>query len=338
MVCFHGAAPVWYGGVWVAELVKVGMRENLDGGGPLFGRVLEHGLEQLDGVGQRALEYAGEGVGAYLWEALLRAVMRVHGLDLVAGRRAQHFYDLDELINAVSTGEKWLAQHELGHDADAAPHVDLGSVVDGAEYEFWGAVVARADVRDVGFAPYQDLGAAEVAQLEDACSRVAQQVAGLDISVADAERVDVAEGAEKLVGEQLDDDVGHGLSCAGEPERFGVYRTGHVFKHEVEVDVFVLGGEEICMEADYVDVADVTHDFELSVFEATVLEHSLDGDLLSRGNYAGLEHETKGAIAYDLLLLVPQFHRLVIVASPHLLPHFRHGSRCCEVGGIGSKW
>ena len=57
-----------------------------------------------------------------------------------------------------------------------------------ARDELSGAVVAAADVRDVGLAPHQVLGRAEVAQLQDAGLRVQQQVLRLDVSVADALR------------------------------------------------------------------------------------------------------------------------------------------------------
>ena len=75
---------------------------------------------------------------------------------------------------------------------------DVGSVIGGAKDEFRGAVVTRANVADVGFAGHEDLGRAEVAQLQDARGWVQEQILRLDVAVADAYRVDVGERAEKL--------------------------------------------------------------------------------------------------------------------------------------------
>ena len=79
------------------------------------------------------------------------------------------------------------------------PLTNLGGVVRGAKDELRGAIVARTDVRHVGLVRDQDLGAAKVAQLQDARGRVQEQVLWLDVAVADALRVDVGERTEQLV-------------------------------------------------------------------------------------------------------------------------------------------
>lgn len=63
---------------------------------------------------------------------------------------------------------------------------NLSRVVRGAENELGGAVVSGADVRNIGLVLDQDLGAAKVAQLQDAAIRVEQEVLRLDVAVADA--------------------------------------------------------------------------------------------------------------------------------------------------------
>lgn len=88
-------------------------------------------------------------------------------------------------------------------------HTNLGGVVCGTENEFRRTIVTRADVRDIGFIFHQDLCASEIAQLENARGRVEKQVLRLYVSVADTLRVDVGEGAEKLVDVQLDLEDGH---------------------------------------------------------------------------------------------------------------------------------
>lgn len=64
---------------------------------------------------------------------------------------------------------------------------DIGGVVGGSEDELGSSVVARTNVRDVGLALYQVLGAAKVAQFEDARFRVEQQILRLYVPVADTQ-------------------------------------------------------------------------------------------------------------------------------------------------------
>ena len=75
-----------------------------------------------------------------------------------------------------------------------AIRTDVGRVVGCPEDELGSAVVARADVADVGLARDDDLGGAKVAELEDTGRGVEQQVLGLDVAMADADGVDVHEG------------------------------------------------------------------------------------------------------------------------------------------------
>lgn len=99
---------------------------------------------------------------------LVLHVVRVHRLDLLAGGCAQDLDDLDELIDAALSGEEGLAQHKLSHDAPGGPYVDVGRVVGRTENELGCAVVAGADIRDIGLARDEDLGRPEVAELENA--------------------------------------------------------------------------------------------------------------------------------------------------------------------------
>jgi len=56
------------------------------------------------------------------------------------------------------------------------------------------------------------------------------------------------------------------------------------------------------LELNDVGMADNAHDLELSVLEALVLQHALDGGILTRRRQFGLENDTEGAIADDLAL------------------------------------
>lgn len=73
----------------------------------------------------------------------------------------QHLDDLHQLVHAAIPGEDGLAQEQLRQHTARRPDVDVRRVVGGAEDELGGAVVPRADVRDVGLASDQLLGTAQ---------------------------------------------------------------------------------------------------------------------------------------------------------------------------------
>ena len=50
-------------------------------------------------------------------------VVRVHGADLVARGRAEHFDNFHELVDTRLAGEERLAEHQLCHDATSRPHI-----------------------------------------------------------------------------------------------------------------------------------------------------------------------------------------------------------------------
>lgn len=160
---------------------------------------------------------------------LVLHVVGVHGANLISSRCSQHLDDLYELVNARLAWEKRLSEHQLCHDATRRPDVcthtvtisthsqhhcakqdkkegrtNLGGVVCCSKNQLRRTVVPGANVRHVWLVFYQDLGTSEIAQLEDTRRRVEQQVLRLDVSVADALRVDVGERAEELVNVELD--------------------------------------------------------------------------------------------------------------------------------------
>ena len=167
-------------------------------------------------------------------------VVRVHLLDLFSGRRAQDFDDLDELIDAGIAGEDRLTEHQFGKYASCAPDVDVGRVVRGAEDQLGRAVVSRTDVGHVGLAAHEMLGRSEIAELENAGLWVEEKVLGLDISVADALRVDVGKTAEELVHVQLDEGDGDSLLAFRILPGHLVDSLRDVLEDQVEVDLILL--------------------------------------------------------------------------------------------------
>lgn len=117
---------------------------------------------------------------------------------------------------------------------------DLGGVVGGTEDKFRRAIVARADVRDIGLVLDQDLSTAKVAELQYASSGIKQEILRLDVAVADALRVNVRQGAEELVGVELHLNHGHGSLHFVEVARRAVDGLGDIFENQVEVHFILL--------------------------------------------------------------------------------------------------
>ena len=63
-----------------------------------------------------------KGVRLDLRELVLH-VVRVHRLDLLPRRGAEHLDNLDELVDATLAWEQRLAEHELRHDTSRRPDV-----------------------------------------------------------------------------------------------------------------------------------------------------------------------------------------------------------------------
>ena len=117
-------------------------------------------------------------------------------MDLVFGRCSQHLNDLDELVNARLTREERLADEKLSDNATDRPHINSCGIVSGAEYQFWSAIVSRADVAHIDLTPDQALSRTEITDLQCVALWVHQQVLRLDIAVTIAKRVDVGESSE----------------------------------------------------------------------------------------------------------------------------------------------
>ena len=235
--------------------------------------VLQQLRDEVDGAGiglpenLRLVSYLPshtEASGGYLIKGmrldlreLVLHVIGVHGANLIPCRCSQDLDDLDKLVDARLAGKQRLSEHEFGHDTAGRPNIyepvlatyrrmqgeertDFGGVIGRSKDELGGSVVPGADVRDVGLVLHQNLCATEIAQLEYARSGVQQQVLRLDVSVADPLRVDVGEGAEKLVDVELDLEDGHHRLHLVEITRRTVYGLGHKLKHQVEVDFVFL--------------------------------------------------------------------------------------------------
>lgn len=109
-------------GVLVTDLIEEGMNHGINRSQALGRRVLEQLGDQINRISVGLAEHLAERVRLDLGELVLH-VVRVHGPDLLASRRAQDLDDLHQLVDARLAGEQWLAQHQLCHDATRRPHI-----------------------------------------------------------------------------------------------------------------------------------------------------------------------------------------------------------------------
>lgn len=117
---------------------------------------------------------------------------------------------------------------------------DAGGVVRGAKDKLWCSVVPRADVADVGLSCDEDLRATEIAEFENAGRWIEKQVLWLDISMTDADGMDVCKGAEKLIHVQLDLKLRHGLLGFDVVPAGSIDGLRHKLENEIQVDFVLL--------------------------------------------------------------------------------------------------
>ena len=129
---------------------------------------------------------------------------------MFAGGGAENLDDFDELINPRLSGKEWLAKQELRKNATGGPDVNAGAVIGGTEDQLGCPVITGADVCYIGFIGDQLFGASPITEFQHIGGRVDQQVLRFDVAMADAERVDVAEGTQQLVDVELDAEDGDG--------------------------------------------------------------------------------------------------------------------------------
>ena len=90
-----------------------------------LGRIVRQ--EHVDEVAGEWVSLVAEDLGPLLsfdLRKLERRVRRIHGVNLLASRCAQHLDDLNQLVDAAVAREQRLAKHELTHHTTDGPHVD----------------------------------------------------------------------------------------------------------------------------------------------------------------------------------------------------------------------
>lgn len=223
---------------------------------------------------------------------VIEIVFWVHVDDLGLGGRAHDLDDLDEMIDAALADEEGHLVDHFEHDAAHGPDVDHGGVLGGSEDELRSSIAAGADVWEVGFPRFQDLGGPEVT--DGRIFAFQQNIMWLDIAMADALGVYVEESAEDLIADQLDIEVSH---------------APFIVLLDILVQIAVVMGHDnvkvllpivICnvRAQNFHDelVAQHVNHLDLTVFVFAVLHHSLNRHRLSCLFQPPLEYLSESAL------------------------------------------
>ena len=84
-------------------------------------------------------------------------------------------------------------------DYEGSEITDFGRVVSCAEDQLGRTVVTGANVGNIGLILHEDLSRPKVAKFQDAAVRVKKKILRFDVTVTNALRVNVCQGAEELV-------------------------------------------------------------------------------------------------------------------------------------------
>ena len=257
--------------------------KSLGGSNALLRVVVEEFGKKIDGVGVVAAKNFLESFA----RSFGKAVSLGFG-DFLDSGCSEDFEHLDEHVAVAVASEEDFAGDHFSHDAADGPSVDGSSVLSAVEEEFRRSVVAGADVRD-GSLSSELLGASEVADLDDSGSGVAENVFGFEIAVGNVFLGEVGECREDLL--HVESDGAHGELVLADGV---VHVTVDTFHAEVEVDVTVLFGVELIDETDDAFVLDSSHDVDLAVLVARVLEDLLDRDHRTGFGVLGECHDSEG--------------------------------------------
>ena len=133
--------------------------------------------------------------------------------------------------------------------------------------------------------------------------------------MADTERVDVSEGAERLISVKLYEGHRNRLLALVVVLEDAEDSLRHVIHDNVQVDLVVLVALRVerMLQRDDVRVVELTHDLQLSVLVPLVLVDLLDGDGRVQLDAGGLVDDSERAVADDALSIVSEA-RLLLVA------------------------
>jgi len=289
----------------VVEGTDIGVLESVLSGITLVGVEGKEVLKDVDGLGRSSgiellvgtLGDGREGIEHCESEGAL------DGLEIFIAGLASKLKDTIELVHGGASREHGLAANELTEDATDRPHIDTSGVLLAAEKDLRGAVPAGGNVVSKDVIAVDCTCETKVTDLEKTVA-VKEEVGGLQITVDDASAVEVLEGLEELVDDELlvhlFEDV-----CADDGVKIGL----HVLEHEVDIAV-VLGLHNIQQLEDVLMIAELLKEHDLTE-GSLCIGGVLEGikDLLHSDDFASLyrhslPHNTVSALTNALLNLI----------------------------------
>ena len=86
-------------------------------------------------------------------------VVGVHGVDLFTRRRADYLDNFNELVNVGLAGKNWSAKQHFSENATKRPYINRRRIISRSKYQLGRAIIAAADVGNIGLALDKLLGA-----------------------------------------------------------------------------------------------------------------------------------------------------------------------------------
>jgi len=225
---------------------------------------------------------------------------------LVFSRSSQDLDDFNELVYSTLSRENRLANHEFSNDTADRPNVNLRGVIGVPKNEFRSSVISGADIGHIWLSLDELFGASEVTHFQGVRRGIDEHILRLDVSMANADSVDVGNGSEHLVGVEFDHETWDWLLHLEELLHYFVDGVGDEVHHHVEVYLIwvITVSVEVLSHLHAVRVVQHFQNLELPVLVTLVLEHLLYCHVLSCLCHDRFEHHSEGTISNDLLSIV----------------------------------
>lgn len=185
--------------------VEVGMLEYskslervLSGSGTLPRLVLQHLLNQIDGVGACVRNEVSQILPHLRWEVIPARLSQLKPFGpIILGGSSQHFDDFVQLVDFAGSWEEWHLHIQLGHDAAQREYIDRRVVIDRAEQQLWCPVPASGHILREGRSRPNFSRQPEITNLDHII--VDQQIFWLHVSMEESVAVHVSQPTGDLV-------------------------------------------------------------------------------------------------------------------------------------------
>ena len=144
---------------WVAQFVEKGVSTGLEWAQALEWSVPQELGHQVNRLWRGTVaEHFCPGMGFDLGKFEVRVIW-VHRMNLFTCRRADYFDNFNELVNVGLAGKDWSTKQHFSENATKGPYINGRRIISRSKYQLGRAIIAAADVGNIGLALDKLLGA-----------------------------------------------------------------------------------------------------------------------------------------------------------------------------------